>query len=79
MTEPVVTFALFVIGQHAISLGRFLELFLGGGVVRVFVRVILDCESPVGTLDLLVRRGAGDAQHFVIITLAHNSLFLYWS
>ena len=62
MTKPVVTFALLGVGQHAVSFGCFFELFFGGGVVRVLIRVILHCESPVGALDFLVRSGAADAR-----------------
>src|SRR6185369_13330080 len=72
MTEAVVTFALLAVGQHAVSLRSFLELLLGTGVVGILVRVILDCEPPVGALNLLIRSGAANGKYFVIIAFVHT-------
>ena len=71
MAELVVAPALRGVGQHGVGLGRLLEAFLGRGVARVPVGVVLERQLPVGALDLLIVRGAGDAQDLVVVALAH--------
>src|SRR5215212_11451075 len=77
MTKPVVALALFGIGQHAVRLGGLFELLFCRCVVWILVRMMHDCEPPVGALDLLIRRGAADSKNFVIITFAHKLLSNY--
>ena len=76
MAKPIVTTALFGIRQNAVRLGGFLELFFRRSVVRIFVRMVFNCEPPVGALNLLFRGGAAHGKHFVIITFAAHSLYL---
>ena len=71
MAELVVAAALAGVGQHRVGLGRLLEAFLGPGVARVPVGVILERQLAVGALDLLLVRGARDAQNLVVVSLAH--------
>jgi hypothetical protein len=73
-TEVVV--APFVrIGEHLVGPRHRLELFLGLGA-RVDIRVQLAGEPSVGTLDLLRRGGAFDAE--VLVVVAHNSFSVQW-
>ena len=65
--ELVITGALFIVGQHSISLAQLLELLLGFLVAGVAVRVVLHCVLAVGFFDFL---GAGAllyAQHLIVI------------
>src|SRR4030095_9475621 len=67
MTEPVVTLPLFGTRQHTVSLGGFLKTLFRSLVVRIFIRVVLDCETPVGRLQLLLRGRTVHAKHFIIV------------
>src|SRR5688500_7706287 len=67
MAEPVITRALFLIGKHGISLGRFLELILGFLIARILVGVILQRQLSIRLLDLFDRRRASDAEDLVVI------------
>ena len=71
VAEPVVGRALVGVGEDRVGLGRLLELLLGLGVARVAVGMVLERELAVGALDVLVRRVAGDAEHLVVVSLAH--------
>ena len=69
----VVARLFFAVGKHLIRLVRFLELFLGGFVAGVEVRVILLCDLAVCFFDLVVARVFAHAEHFVIISfLCHK-------
>ena len=72
VAEAVVHVALVGIGQHRVGLGRFLEGILGLLVAGIAVGVVLEGELAVRALDFLIRRGLGDAKHFVVIALAHD-------
>ena len=67
MSEAVVLRALLFIREHAVSLGRFLELLFRIGVARIFVRVIFHRELAVRLLDLVDARAFREAEHFVVI------------
>ncbi len=68
----VVGGALLRIGKDAVSLRRFLELFFGGLIARIAVRMILHSQFAVGDFDLLLGRAALHAEHFVIIAFGHR-------
>ena len=75
----IVGSALLRISEDGIGLGDLLEFFLGdGGIARIAIRVVLECQLAIGALDLLIGRGAGDTQDFVVIafTVAAQSTFL---
>ena len=57
--------ALFGVGQNVISLRDFLEMFLGRGVARIAVRMVLHRELAVAGFDLIRRRAAGDSEDLV--------------
>ena len=67
MAEAVVTRALVAVGEHRVGLGRFLEAVFRRGVAGVSIRMVLLRELPVGGLDRLVVRVAGDAQDVVVV------------
>ena len=69
--EPVVEASLVAIGKDRVGLGGFLEPFLGLAIVRVAIGVVLQRELAIRAFDLLVGCFALDAQHFVIVPLAH--------
>jgi len=53
MPEAVVLGAFFRIAQDAVGLRRLLEFLLRSGVVRIFVRMMLERHLPIGFLDLV--------------------------
>src|SRR5699024_9362723 len=65
----VVLLALGRIGEHRVGLADALELRFGRGVAGVGVGMVLPRQLPVGLLDLVLRRGGGDAQIGVIVSL----------
>src|ERR1700682_6484942 len=69
MTEAIVSRALIGIDQDVVGFAELFEFFFGVRVVGVFVGVIFDGEFAVGALHFLLRRGARDGQHFVVIAL----------
>ena len=71
VTELVVARPLVRIGEHAVRLGGFLEAFLRGRVVRIPVRVVLQRQLAVRALQLLLADAARDAEHLVVVALAH--------
>ena len=76
MAEAVVHVALVGVGQHRVGLGRFLELVLRLLVAGVAIGVVLQRQLAVGALDFLIGRGLGDAEHFVVVALAHEAATL---
>ncbi len=71
MAEAVVGGALLGIRENRVRLGGFLEVVFGGLVAGVAIRMVLHRELAVGALDVAVARRPGDAEHFVIVALAH--------
>ena len=65
IAEAVESRALFGVGQNVISLRDFLEMFLGLGVARIAVRMVLHRELAVAGFDLIRRRAAGDSEDLV--------------
>jgi hypothetical protein len=66
----VVHAALVAVG-HFVGFLALLEGGFGRRITRVAVRVELHRAATVGLLQLVVGGGAGNAQHFVVIALAH--------
>src|SRR5262245_24679101 len=71
VTETVVEAPFLAIGQHGVRFGGFLELILRLSIARVSVGMVLEGQFSIRALDLLIRGLALDAQHLVVITLAH--------
>ncbi|KAG1194991.1 hypothetical protein G6F35_013304 [Rhizopus arrhizus] len=67
----VVHAALVAVGQHFVGFLALLEGGFGRRITRVAVRVELHRAATIGLLQLVVGGGAGNAQHFVVIALAH--------
>src|SRR5207244_2077625 len=57
----VVGRALLVVAQNLVSFAKLLELFLGGVVAGIFVRMIFEREFAVGFFDFFRIRFAPDA------------------
>src|SRR5690606_6939806 len=73
VSEAIVLSALVGVGQDRVRLRRFLELFLGAGVILVAVRMVLERQFPVGAADVVLGLGLFDGEDFVIIAfLAHG-------
>src|SRR5262249_6727889 len=70
--EAIVRAALLRIGEHGVRLRRLLEPFLGVGLVRIAVRVVLQRELAVALLELFVRRAARDSEHVVVVALRQS-------
>ncbi len=74
MTVLVIHLAFFLVAQHIVRLGRFLEFFLSGLVAWITVGVILEGKLSVCLFYLVGCGVAADAEHFIIITFfSHNS------
>src|SRR5204863_255497 len=58
VAEAVVLRALLLVGEDLVGLGRLLEALLGLLAPRVLVRVPLEGEAPVRSLDLVADHGA---------------------
>ncbi len=67
VAEAVVGGALVAVGQDFVGFLRFLEMFLGLGVVRIPVRVPLHRELAVRLLDIVVGGVPVYTEHFVIV------------
>jgi len=75
MAVAVVRGALLLIAQDGISLAALLEAFLGFIVAGVAVRMKLQRQLAVCTLDLVICRIAGDTEYFVIIAFYVSGQF----
>ena len=71
--EPVVARALVGVGQHGVRLGGLLELLLGGLVAGIAIGMMLERQLAVGALDLLIAGRTADAEHVVVVALAHDA------
>ena len=71
MAVLIVGRALVGVRQNFVSLFGFLELLLGFRVVRIAVRMKFHRELAIGLLDVVIRRIAIDAEHFVIVAFCH--------
>jgi hypothetical protein len=60
------------VAQHAIGFGSFLEPFLGGRVLGIPVRMVLQREPAVSALDVLLAGVSADTKNLVIISLRHG-------
>ena len=65
--EAIVARTLFRVREHGIGLAALLELLLRIGIVGIAVGMVLQRQLAVSALDLLVVRGARDAQDFVVV------------
>ena len=68
----VVDAALAAVRQHFVGLLGFLEAGLRGLVAGIAVRVEFLRRAPVSLLQLVLGRSAGNPQHLVVVTLAHQ-------
>jgi hypothetical protein len=75
VTLLVIQRALVFITEDLVSLFGFLELVLGGRIIRVAVGVKLHGEAAKRFLQLSRRRAAANPQHLVIITFAHRPTY----
>ena len=71
MAEAIVGGALIAVGEHAVGLGRFLERLFRRLVARIAVRVVLQRQLAIGTLQLRLGGRLGDAEDFVVVAFAH--------
>ena len=71
VAEAVVQTPLFRVGEDRVRLGALLELFLGRLVARVSIGMVFERQLAVRALDLDFGGCARDAQHLVVIALAH--------
>src|SRR5438876_8407992 len=72
MTKPVIPSSLLAVGENRVGLRRFLKPVFGLTVIRVFVRMVLQGQAPVGTLYFLFSRRTRDAQNLVVVTFTHR-------
>jgi hypothetical protein len=71
VAEAVVGAALVGVRENGVGLGGFLELFFGGVVARIAIRVMLHRQLAVGALDLDSVRGPRHAEDLVVVAFAH--------
>ena len=62
--------ATFLVPQNMVSLGNFLEAFLGLAVAGIYVRVMLSGLFPIRLLDLVRRSIFGYTQDLIIVLLS---------
>ena len=74
VAEPVIGRALIRVHENIVRFPKLLKFFLSVGVVRIFVRMKLDRELPIGALDLLFGGVSRDVQHLVIIAFLGGHL-----
>src|ERR1035441_2174806 len=67
VTKAVIARALFAVGENCVGFAALLEAILGGRIVGIAVRMVLQSELAIGAFDFLVVGRAADAQHFVVI------------
>src|SRR6185436_7884379 len=71
--EAIVAGALVAVAEDRVGLGGFLEFFLGLLVALVAIGVELQRQLAIRALDLLIGRGAGDLEDFVVVAFAHDA------
>ncbi len=71
MTIPIVEAAFLDVGEDGVRLRRLLELFFRSLVVRIPVGMELHRLLAIRALELRHARSPADAEHLVIIALAH--------
>ncbi len=71
MAVVVIDFPLLRIPQDFVSLGGLFKPLHRFPIPRIPIRMILHCQSPVGSLDLLFSRIPFDAEDFVIVSFRH--------
>src|SRR6185503_16244013 len=71
VAETIVGRPLVGVGDDRVGFRGFLEGFLGLVIAGVPIRVVLQRQLAVRTLDLLIRRVSSDSEDLVIIPLAH--------
>src|SRR6266568_4050055 len=74
VAETVIGGAFVRVHKNIVRFPKLLEFFLRMRVVGIFVRMNLDRELAIGTLDLFFRGVSRDAQHFVIIAFLGGHL-----
>jgi len=58
MTETIIEGAFLPIAKYSVSFRTFLKFFFRLGIVRIAVRVILQSEFAISTLDFLLSSSA---------------------
>ena len=71
VAELVVARLLLRIGEHGVCLGDLFEALLGLGIIRITVRVTFHRELAVGLLEVALGDATVDAEHLVVVPLAH--------
>src|SRR6476659_183917 len=74
MSMRVIQTALGRIRQDFVGLLALLERLQCNGVVGIAVRVVLHRAAAIGLLQVFIRGISGDAQGFVVIALAHETV-----
>ena len=67
VSEAIVARALLGVSQDRVGFAALLEVLFRFRIVGIAVGMILQRQLAIGALDLLIVRGARDAQYFVII------------
>ena len=71
MAEAVVEAPLFTVGNHRVRLGALFELLFSQLVAGIAIRMVFQRQLAVRAFDFDLGRGAADAQHLVVVALAH--------
>ena len=74
VTEAIICGALIRIDQNIVRFAQLLELFLGVGIVRIFIWMKLNRLLAIGAFHLLVGGVSFNAQHFVVITFLSSHI-----
>ena len=73
MAKTIVTSTLVGIAQNFVGLGCFLEFLFGLGIPGVFVGMELQSRLAIGFFDFVFTGLTAYPQHFVIVSLGHNT------
>src|SRR5262249_34930828 len=65
--------ALCGVGEDGVRLRGFLELFFGRLVARIAIGMEPHRELAIGALDFAIGRRTRDAEHLVVVDLAHDA------
>jgi len=63
LTELVVVLPGLRVGEDVVRLVDLLELLFRAPVARVYIRVVLACQAPIGVFHVLQSGAAVDAEH----------------